>query len=111
MQCACIGTAVAWEACGGPRSDDSRAQERCRPEASPNHIDYAAAAPAQGKGHTVRSVVLITCPRTGDLVPTGVTADVLDELPAVNVLNGCAECGGDHEWRRDEAVITVISES
>jgi hypothetical protein len=95
----------------GPRSDDSRAQERCRPEASLNHIDCAAAAPAKGKGYTVRSVVLITCPQTGELVPTGVTADVLDELPAVNVLNGCAECGGDHEWRRDEAVITVISES
>ena len=55
--------------------------------------------------------MLITCPQTGELVPTGATADVLDELPAVNVLNGCAECGGDHEWRRDEAVITVISES
>jgi hypothetical protein len=59
----------------------------------------------------VRSVALITCPQTGDLVPTGVTADVLDELPSVNVLNGCPACGGDHEWRRDEAVITVISES
>ena len=55
--------------------------------------------------------MLITCPQTGELVPTGVTADVLDELPAVNVLNGCRDCGGDHEWRRDEAVITVISES
>ena len=54
---------------------------------------------------------MITCPQTGDLVPTGVTADVLDELPSVNVLNGCPACGGDHEWRRDEAVITVISES
>ena len=59
----------------------------------------------------MRSVVLIMCPQTGDLVPTGVTADVLDELPAVNVLNGCAGCGADHEWRRDVSVITVISES
>jgi hypothetical protein len=59
----------------------------------------------------VRSVVLIICPQTGDLVPTGVTADVLDELPAVNVLIGCPSCGGDHEWGRNEAVITVISES
>ena len=59
----------------------------------------------------VRSVVLITCPQTGDLVPTGVTADVLAELPPVNVLIGCRDCGEDHEWRRDEAVITVVSES
>jgi hypothetical protein len=35
----------------------------------------------------------------------------LDELPLVNVLNGCGGCGGDHDWRRDDAVITVISES
>jgi hypothetical protein len=55
--------------------------------------------------------VLITCPQTGELVPTGVTAALLDELPSVNVLSGCADCGGDHEWQRDEAVITVISES
>ena len=55
--------------------------------------------------------MLITCPETGDLVPTGVTADVLDELPSVNLLNGCRDCGGDHEWTRDEAVITVISDS
>ena len=59
----------------------------------------------------MRSVVLIVCPQTGDLVPTGATADVLDELPPVNVLNGCRDCGGDHQWRRDEAVITVISDS
>ncbi len=59
----------------------------------------------------MRSVVLIVCPQTGDLVPTGATADVLDQLPPVNVLNGCRDCGDDHEWRRDEAVITVISDS
>jgi hypothetical protein len=67
--------------------------------------------PGTGKGRAVRKVVLISCPQTGDLVPTGVTADVLDNLPSVNVLNGCPACGGDHDWRRDEAVITVISES
>ena len=74
-------------------------------------IDCAAATPAQRRGRTVRSVVLIVCPQTDDLVPTGVTADVLDELPPVNVLIGCQSCGDDHEWGRDEAVITVISES
>ena len=64
-----------------------------------------------GKALQVRLVVLISCPQTGDLVPTGITAEVLDELPSLNVLNGCSACGGDHEWRRDEAVITVTSDS
>jgi len=55
--------------------------------------------------------VLIVCPQTGDLVPTGVTATVLDDLPPVNVLIDCRDCGQDHEWLRDEVVITVVSES
>ena len=59
----------------------------------------------------MRSVVLITCPDTGDMVPTGLSRDELDELPTVNVLIGCDRCGADHEWRRDEAVITVASEN
>jgi hypothetical protein len=88
----------------------SRVPERCRPEASP----ITSTAPPllrHREGRRVRSVVLINCPQTDDLVPTGVTADVLDNLPEVNVLNGCQACGGDHEWRRDEAIVTVISES
>jgi hypothetical protein len=52
------------------------------------------------------SVVLITCPTSGDLVPTGVPARALDELPALNLLVGCDRCGGDHEWTRDDAVVT-----
>ena len=56
-------------------------------------------------------MVLITCPDTGDMVPTGLSRDELDELPTVNVLTGCDRCGADHEWRRDEAVITVASEN
>ena len=85
--------------------------ERSRAEASPD-ISTAPPLPRhRERGRTVRSVVLIACPETGELVPTGVTADVLDELPAVNVLIGCQSCGGDDEWGRSEAVITVISES
>jgi hypothetical protein len=54
---------------------------------------------------------MIVCPQTGDLVPTGVTPDALDKLPSVTVLHGCRGCGGDHEWRADEAVITVTTEN
>lgn len=58
----------------------------------------------------MRSVVLISCPRNGDLVPTGVTADVLDELAPLNVLVRCQSCGENHEWAREEAAITVTTE-
>ena len=58
----------------------------------------------------MRSVVLISCPRNGDLVTTGITADVLDELAPLNVLQACQSCGEDHEWTRDEAAITVTTE-
>ena len=44
----------------------------------------------------MRSVVLITCPTTGDLVQTGVTADVLDELrsgsPATTIRRRLSAC-------------------
>ena len=57
-----------------------------------------------------KSVVLITCPTSGDLVPTGVLARALDELPEVNVLIGCDRCGEDHEWIRDDTVVTATSD-
>lgn len=57
-----------------------------------------------------KSVVLITCPSSGELVPTGVLASALDELPAFNVLVGCDRCGEDHEWTRGDAVITATSD-
>jgi hypothetical protein len=59
--------------------------------------------------HSLKPVVLITCPTSGELVPTGVLARELEELPAVNVLLGCERCGEDHEWFQDEAVITATS--
>jgi hypothetical protein len=58
----------------------------------------------------MRSVVLISCPQNGDLVTTGVTADALDELAPLNVLETCQSCGEDHEWTRDEAAITVTED-
>ena len=59
---------------------------------------------------TPRSVVLITCPTNGELTPTGLLAKDLPGLPALNLLVSCDQCGGDHEWTRDDAVITATSD-
>jgi hypothetical protein len=44
-----------------------------------------------------RSTVLIICPTSGDLTPTGMVAKDLTELPALNLLVSCDQCGRDHE--------------
>ena len=52
--------------------------------------------------------VLIACPVTEGLVPTGAHADDLedlDHLPDKNLLIDCPDCGSDHEWTRDDAVV------
>ena len=52
--------------------------------------------------------VLIACPQTDNLVPTGAHADDpedLEHLPEENLLIACRECGRDHEWSREDAVI------
>jgi hypothetical protein len=52
--------------------------------------------------------VLISCPVTGDLVPTGVEADDaegIEHLPDDNLLIACPECGRDHEWKPQDAVV------
>jgi hypothetical protein len=56
------------------------------------------------------AAVLIECPDTGQLVPTGMRANAMDELPAVSCLQACVACGGDHEWSTAEAVVTAISD-
>jgi hypothetical protein len=58
----------------------------------------------------VAATVLIACPDTGDLVPTGVRADLLPDLPAINHLEACAGCGNDHDWTRDESVVTTATD-
>jgi hypothetical protein len=50
-------------------------------------------------------VVLIACPTTYDLVPTGVHVADLAELNGEYVLAACVSCGGDHRWRPLEAVL------
>lgn len=51
--------------------------------------------------------VFISCPRTGDLVPTGVEAMSLDALEDRDyLLIDCLGCGQDHAWRGSEATLT-----
>lgn len=49
--------------------------------------------------------VLIACPITEDLVPTGCQAQGLDELEPDNLLIACPVCGRDHEWTPEDAVL------
>ena len=50
--------------------------------------------------------VLISCPTTGDLVPTGVNVISLEELgDGKLVLIACPDCGRDHDWTRRDAVL------
>ena len=54
--------------------------------------------------------VLIDCPISGALVPTGADADDaedLDRLPDENLLIDCPDCGRDHEWTPAEAVLSA----
>jgi hypothetical protein len=52
--------------------------------------------------------VLISCPTTGRLVPTGVEADGEDELDADgHVLLACPDCGGNHQWGLTDAALAV----
>ena len=53
--------------------------------------------------------VLIGCPYAEWFVPTGHTADRLEELQDRNVLRRCPECGQDHEWTPSDARIAVRS--
>ena len=52
--------------------------------------------------------VLITCPESGALVPTGAHVDDtedLDHLPDQNMLIDCPDCGLDHVWTREDAAV------
>ena len=50
--------------------------------------------------------VLIPCPVTGDLVPTGVQVTTPEDVePEGNLLIACPECGRDHEWKREDAAL------
>ena len=54
--------------------------------------------------------ILIACPATGELVPTGARAtdaEDLEYLPEKNLLIACPGCGRDHEWTRQDAVVAA----
>jgi hypothetical protein len=53
------------------------------------------------------AAVLISCPRTGALVPTGANVEDIEELEPTNLLIDCPDCGADHEWSPVEAVLSV----
>ena len=54
--------------------------------------------------------VLISCPITGRLVPTGVEAEGEDELDTNgHVLLACPDCGGDHQWGLVDAAFAVAA--
>jgi len=52
--------------------------------------------------------ILVMCPITEDLVPTGQHADSEEELEALQgrfTMLACPECGRDHEWASPDAVL------
>lgn len=55
------------------------------------------------------AAVLISCPATDALVPTGMHASSLDELATTNLLLDCPDCGRDHEWTPIEAVLSAYA--
>ena len=51
--------------------------------------------------------VLISCPVTGDLVPTGKEATSLEALEHTDqLLIDCLGCGQDHGWNAFDATVT-----
>ena len=62
---------------------------------------------ARSEGRRAVPQVLITCPITESLIPTGVRVTTPDELEDDNLLIACPECGRDHEWTRKEAVLSA----
>ena len=53
------------------------------------------------------SIVLLRCPVTRELVPTGFWADSVDELEPDNELIDCPSCGNDHPWTPSSAIFSA----
>jgi hypothetical protein len=56
------------------------------------------------------AAVLISCPETGGLVPTGANVRDLDDLDTENLLIDCPDCGLDHRWTNIDAVLSAYTE-
>lgn len=50
--------------------------------------------------------VLIVCPITEDIVPTGVDVESIEELTTNHLLIACPQCGRDHDWTPADAVLS-----
>ena len=51
---------------------------------------------------------LISCPASGDLVPTGIYVVALQDLAlSPYLLDPCPECDDPHEWIREDAVLSI----
>lgn len=51
----------------------------------------------------IARLVIIACPASDLLVPTGVYVRDLSELEAASLLSACPGCGDDHRWTPHEA--------
>jgi len=52
--------------------------------------------------------VLISCPNSGELVPTGEYALAIEDLtPSPYVLGRCPGCDGSHDWSRENAILRL----
>lgn len=51
--------------------------------------------------------VMIKCPKTGKLVPTGISMDKksFETAKLENNAVGCPACGGNHTWSKKDAVL------
>lgn len=55
-------------------------------------------------------IVLIACPETNELVPTGIRVSDRENIEPTNVMSACPSCGNEHEWVPTEAVVTGSGE-
>jgi len=51
--------------------------------------------------------LMVTCPITGELIPTGIEIEVEDlrVLPRIAAPVYCPACGEKHFWTRDDAML------
>jgi hypothetical protein len=51
------------------------------------------------------AAVMIECPRSRSLVPTGLHVLSIDELTSTSLVLDCPDCGRDHSWGPADAVL------
>ena len=52
-------------------------------------------------------LVLTQCPESRNLVPTGVDVFSRNDLAPTNTLVACPDCGDDHDWEPEDAVLVA----